>query len=207
MKLFCEQRQFKFAQNYHTFSNLLIYPWAWSDEPATTDLITYAKVLTAQNNYKYGTATETVGYQVNGSSDDWMFGDRNTFSFTPEVGPQSSGFWPQPNEIDNLNKSAMYLNLVTAQLPLHFVESGEHEVSFNQSQGTVALPVTRYGLQNGPIIVSLSPLSTNIVQTSAAQNLTMSPLETRNLSFNFTNPPSLTVTRSNLNLGSIMAAM
>ena len=102
MKYFCEQHEFLIALNYHAFSNLLIYPWGHIPDYETPDSIlfrAYAKLLTEQNHYRYGTGNQTVNYLNNGNSDDWMYGEQTTknkiFSFTPEVGGQEDGFWPK----------------------------------------------------------------------------------------------------------------
>ena len=44
--------------NYHTYGNLLIYPWGYAQSLYTPDsalFVEYAKVMTEQNNYTYGT--------------------------------------------------------------------------------------------------------------------------------------------------------
>jgi len=67
--------------------------------------------MTQENDFFAGTGTETVGYTVNGNSDDWMYGETDTkpaiFSMTPEVGGQGDGFWPAIDRIDYLNKSCV----------------------------------------------------------------------------------------------------
>ncbi|HNI44584.1 MAG TPA: M14 family metallopeptidase, partial [Chitinophagales bacterium] len=95
MKSFCEQHQFQIALNYHTYSNLLIYPWGHIPSFYTPDsalFVNLAKVMTYENNYIYGTGDQTVGYVTNGDSDDWMYGEQDTknkiLSMTPEVGTQ-----------------------------------------------------------------------------------------------------------------------
>lgn len=69
---FCNQHNFLITLNYHTYGNLLIYPWGYSDSP-TPDAVTFnnaASVMINENGYTAGTGTETVGYIVNGDSDD-----------------------------------------------------------------------------------------------------------------------------------------
>jgi hypothetical protein len=61
---------------------------------------------------------QTVGYLVNGGSDDWFYGDQvnkaKVYSFTPEVGSSSDGFWPSPDRIIPLAAENVYPNLVSA---------------------------------------------------------------------------------------------
>ena len=76
---FCQQHNFKLALNYHTYSNLLIYPWGYIPDYYTPDgalYKNYGDILTTYNKYTAGTANQTVGYMVNGSSDDWMYGEQ-----------------------------------------------------------------------------------------------------------------------------------
>jgi carboxypeptidase T len=102
MRDFCNARQFKTALNYHSFGNLLIYPWGWLPSYYTPDsnlYFTFAQILTDENGYTAGTGNETVNYTTNGSADDWMYGEQITkgkiMSLTPEVGDQAEFFWPQ----------------------------------------------------------------------------------------------------------------
>jgi murein tripeptide amidase MpaA len=101
MRNFVNARRFETALNHHTFSNLMIRPYGYNeattcpDEQAFTE---YGPILTEQNGFLYGKASETVGYNVNGSTDDWMYGEATTkpriVSFTPETGGSNDGFWP-----------------------------------------------------------------------------------------------------------------
>ncbi|MFM7822753.1 MAG: M14 family metallopeptidase, partial [Bacteroidota bacterium] len=71
---FVNSRQFKIALNYHTYGNLLIYPWGYDYSIYTPDsalFADYGRILTTYNSHSFGTADQTVGYIVNGSSDDW----------------------------------------------------------------------------------------------------------------------------------------
>jgi carboxypeptidase T len=100
--------------NYHSFGNLLIHPWGYSDGPTIDNNVfkSIANQMTKFNNFTTGTGSETVGYTVNGDADDYMYGEQvekdKIFSMTPEVGPT---FWPLKSEIDGINKSSLELNL------------------------------------------------------------------------------------------------
>jgi hypothetical protein len=114
---FCENHQIKLCFNYHTFGNVLIYPWGYNDQQ-TPDSLLYrelANSLTEVNNYLYGTGSETIGYVVNGDADDWMYGEQNTknkiISMTPEVG---SSFWPDPAQIYPLAEENLQANILLA---------------------------------------------------------------------------------------------
>ncbi|MCK5075684.1 MAG: zinc carboxypeptidase, partial [Calditrichia bacterium] len=97
---FCNVHQFRAALNYHTYSNLLLYPWGYDNVACEDDGIfaSLAAEMTVVNNYTTGRPGNAIGYNANGSSDDWMYGEQVTkskiFAFTPEVGSYSDGFWP-----------------------------------------------------------------------------------------------------------------
>lgn len=163
----CNTHNFRITLNYHTFGNLLIYPWGYSDSP-TPDHQTFrafGQAMTRENNYLVGTGSETVGYTVNGDSDDWMYGDSTNkpkiFSLTPEVGPQ---FWPTPGEIDQLNKSCMKQNLVAAHLLHNYGEVEEigGNLMLSSLEGSLDLRFKKYGLLSGPITFSVTSADDNI---------------------------------------------
>jgi carboxypeptidase T len=114
MKAFCERQNFKIAQNYHTYSNLIIYPWGY-DNLQTQDSVLFKNLtgeMKKQNNYRTGTAMQVLNYNSNGSSDDFMYsttpGKPKILAMTPEVG---DWFWPLQNEIIGLCQETMYQNL------------------------------------------------------------------------------------------------
>jgi hypothetical protein len=117
IKNFCENHQIQLCFNYHTYGNVLIYPWGFNDQQ-TPDSVLYralAQSLTEVNNYRYGTGSETIGYMVNGDSDDWMYGEQTTknkiIAMTPEVG---YAFWPNPADIYELAEENLEANIFLA---------------------------------------------------------------------------------------------
>ena len=118
IKSFVEDRDFKIAMNFHSYSNLLIYPFGYSytnpiDEDDLNTFIEYAQDMTQYNNYEWGTGTELL-YPVNGEACDWMYGVHGIFAYTPEVGSSSDGFWPSTNRIVPLAEENLYPNIRTA---------------------------------------------------------------------------------------------
>jgi hypothetical protein len=179
---FCREHDFVFAFNYHTSGNLLIYPWAYNDEPADSSLLQYAQLFTRYNNYTYGTSSETVGYAVNGSSDDWMLGETGILSYTPEVG--TTGFWPSFNEIDGLNRDNVWPNLSLARCVLHYGElTDKSDQFFFQNTLNLPLRLRRYGLEDGPFTVTFTPLSPEITSPSASQIFNLQPFEFADFNF------------------------
>ena len=124
MRLFCNQHQFKIALNAHSYGNLLIYPWGYNNG-ATNDSTTFrnlSRTATEHNRSRCGTAIETVQYNVNGTSDDWMYGEQVTkpkiLAMTPESAAYYQGFYPPAADIISLCQEYMLQNIRCA-LSLH----------------------------------------------------------------------------------------
>ena len=115
---FLFERNIKTCLNYHSYGNLLIFPYG-ALEVETPDSLIYrefARDMTQYNNYTYGTDQQTVGYSTRGNSDDYMYdGDIETkgkiFAMTPEVGEK---FWPAESQIIPLAEENIYPNLYYA---------------------------------------------------------------------------------------------
>lgn len=173
---FCNAHDFQIALNYHTFGNLLIYPWGFNDQltPDSNSFRGMADYLTKENNYFAGTGSETVGYTTNGDSDDWMYGEDNTknpiFSFTPEAGQQSSGFWPSSGEIIGICNDNMHQNLAVPRMLLNYGEAEDASPTVLQSTGGHLLfDLTRFGQLGDPLTVSIIPITSNITTVGNAQ--------------------------------------
>lgn len=121
---FVRGHNFKAALNYHTYSNLLIYPWGYlSRESADSVLFRdWSYDMTRVNRYTMGTDLQTVAYATRGNSDDYLYGDSTkprVYALTPEVG--ATGFWPTSGEIfplaiENLS-SNKFLAFVAGAFP------------------------------------------------------------------------------------------
>ncbi|MEM6785358.1 MAG: M14 family zinc carboxypeptidase [Bacteroidota bacterium] len=119
---FIETRRFGTAFNYHSRGNLLIYPWGYEADFYTPDSARFtdlAQAMTLSNSYTAGTVNQVLGYIVNGSSDDWMYGEQSArpriLAFTPEVNDRiADGFWTPPERIELRAKENIDANLVLA---------------------------------------------------------------------------------------------
>lgn len=191
---FCNEHQFKITLNYHSYGNLLIYPWGYNDQ-VTDEHDTFsalAEVMTRENNYLAGTGTQTVGYSVNGNSDDWMYGESNSkpaiYSMTPEVGDGNFGFWPAQDDIDRLNKSTLRQNLTTAHLILNYGEVEELNPSnfLTSKVGTLELSLKKYGLQSGNLSLSVLGVGNTTITSSNSNNWMMAHLDEETATFDYT---------------------
>ncbi len=187
-KEFAEEYNFILALNNHTFSDLLIYPWGYNDQltPDGDIFIEYAKVMTRENGYIYGTCYETLNYFANGVSDDWFYGEQTTkdktFAFTPEAGKPSDGFWPAVHRIEEICAGHTHMNLSLARLALAYAEIEDLSGPFiAERSAEVPFRILNLG-QSSPadFTVSLEPLSANILSAGEPVAFTaMEVLETQ----------------------------
>ena len=173
---FVNSHPIKNVLNYHTYSNLLIYPYGAKSVETPDSLIfrKFANDMTQYNFYSAGTDMQTVGYSTRGNSDDWMYdGDsskptRRIFAMTPEVGNFTDGFWPSFNRILPLAKENLYPNLYYAMAAGSFISLTGYDINKVQKPGDtlfVTLRLKNIGLENS----STSQVSLN----STDENLTL----------------------------------
>jgi len=174
VRAFCQEHEFMVALNYHTFGDLLIYPWGYSDS-FTPDALSFnalGKVMTLENDYVKGTGTETVGYVVNGGSDDWMYGETGEkpriFSMTPEVGSAGfdGGFWPIREAIIPNCRASLWMNLMAANTPhvAAIIQADPTQVEISDDYAFLRFEIQRFGREIGPLTVSLTSLQNDLVQ-------------------------------------------
>jgi carboxypeptidase T len=173
---------FSFIEHYHSFGNLLIYPWSYSDQVADSSFVKWGRLFVQENKFKQGTAIQTVGYKVNGDSNDWAYSATGAYCYTPEVG---TTFWPLFSDIDRLNKSCLLQNMTVALAPLRsgIVEDKSAEF-YADLQWNLPMQLTRYGIQDGPLTVSLISNSPDVQDISGAQVFDLAVHETTGLAFN-----------------------
>ena len=90
----------KMLITYHTFSELILYPWGYTYQPIENpqDLASFEKM--AQHMAKltgYTPQPTSDLYLSSGDTTDWAYGERGIFSFTFELSPNSmgqGGFYP-----------------------------------------------------------------------------------------------------------------
>lgn len=170
---FVANQKFVVCLNYHSHGNFIVHPWGYStaskpDENRYTEL---GAELTEENCYLAGTSTNTVGYKVNGDSDDWMYGatdvKNRVFSFTPEIG---RSFYPVANDIIFLNKSVMDLNLKMAQIVRNYAELEpiETPLGLNKDTKRLGFAIKKIGFKNEAVRVKLS-LDKGVTSTNARE--------------------------------------
>jgi len=170
IKQFVEDHEFMIALNYHSYSNLLLYPWGFTEDPCPDDAIfhAHATLMTRDNKYVYGPGSSTI-YPTNGGSDDWMYGEtenkNQVFAYTPEVGGSGDGFWPSINRIIPLCQENMIQNIYAALLSGSFGKITETSAPIIPTKDFhLTFDLQRLGFgQTENWTVSVVPLSENII--------------------------------------------
>jgi hypothetical protein len=177
MKYFCESHNFLIALNYHSFSNLLLSPWGWTEEQCADSTVfdTYSYLLTKENGYIYGPGSTTI-YPTNGGSDDWMYGEQLTkpaiLSYTPEVGTGTDGFWPVQQRILPLIQQNMFASITAARLTLNYGTITDlSNVFMHEYSGYLPFKVKRLGMQEGSFTVSIIPIGNAISEIGGPETL------------------------------------
>lgn len=160
IRAFCEQHQFKLALNYHTYANILLYPWGYDGSAFCNDSTRFRQLaaeLTKENNFRIGNCMEALNYNSNGSSDDYMYAEHPAkppiLAMTPEVGNK---FWPVQEEILPNCLKTVHQNLaaVRALHPMITIQDKTgvfHHPGFTTSLGPPRLvfSVARTGTNTG----------------------------------------------------------
>ena len=181
MRDFVLAHRFRASLSYHSYGNLLIYPWGYVAQH-TPDHVSFAALadsMVAYHGYHAGLGVETVGYSVNGEADDWFYGEQTTknkiLSMTPEVG---TAFHPDTTEIAGLiheNRGAnLFLTYAAGEEPI-VVHDPLREVAFDgsfQISARVLPPI----ILTAPVALASNQvfLHYNITGTPPFQTATMS---------------------------------
>ena len=119
VKKFVEARKnLKTLMSYHSYSNLLLYPWAGKDTPLENErdlkvFLAMAKAMTGFTGYKPEQSSDL--YVATGDTTDWAYMTAGIFAFTTEL--EGNSFYPGAAIITKAVaanvKAAVYLLSVT----------------------------------------------------------------------------------------------
>lgn len=97
---FTMAHDFAWIMNFHSYSNMLLWPWGYYDE-RNPDHYEYWELFGdyAEDSLDYDAGPSwQVIYNTNGDANDWGYGEqgikRKTYAMTIEIGDNSDGFWP-----------------------------------------------------------------------------------------------------------------
>lgn len=202
MMNFINSRNFKTALNAHTYGNLLLKPWSWSDPNVTPDdpiFQLYSLDMTDTTNYAIGTSYQTLQYYIRGGAYDWDYNDSGhakIISLLPETGSVSQGFWPPQSQIvplaQNMLNTNRYITLAAGAFT-HPLENKFSKFSYTQGEGgTFNVVFKNKGLLTAQNVrIEWTPSSTLV--TIPVQLFTRSSIASMandSVTFNFTVSPS-----------------
>ncbi len=177
MKWFVENHEFVMAFNNHTYGDLLLYPYGYTDNAPTPENDLYEGIseeLVSQNGFNNILSSEL--YPAAGDSDDFMYGTILThdkiYAFTPEIGPN---FWPPSNQIEGICKGMMYLNVTAAKMVNNYATAKDTSPQYLGNQTTInsSFNVKRLGVSGtGDFSVSINPVSANITSVGSPVSFT-----------------------------------
>ncbi|MFI1253888.1 M14 family metallopeptidase [Streptomyces netropsis] len=101
------KQQIKAAIDFHTYSELVLWPFGWTYDDTTTGMTkddrdafaAIGKSMAASNRYTPEQSSDL--YITDGSIDDWLWGNQKIFAYTFEMypGPYGSGGFYPPDEV------------------------------------------------------------------------------------------------------------
>lgn len=99
IKAFAEREKFTASISFHSFSELVLFPWGYTRKLCNDDA-TFRRLATEMAGFnKYRPQTGADLYLVNGECDDWLYGTMGVWAFTIELG---KSFIPKDAEIPKI---------------------------------------------------------------------------------------------------------
>jgi len=95
--------EFKLVFNWHSFSNLILYPWGHCTDCQTPDhefIVYHGDEMAVMTNYENIQSSDL--YPTTGDFCDWHYGVYNSYCYTMEIGGSDDGFHPHPDKIDHI---------------------------------------------------------------------------------------------------------
>jgi carboxypeptidase T len=185
----CNSHEFQICFNNHSRGNLLLIPWNYLDGVFIADpaFLTMSEKLVEENHYWAGSLFQTLNYTANGNADDWMYGENVSkppiFAFTPEIGPY---FFPSESQIITLCKSVLLQNLKSSFFLLNYGEvEDQTETIIADLETQFKFELTRYGLKDGILTVSISAISENILSVGTPKDYDLDSFSTVEDSIDF----------------------
>ena len=165
VKWFCENRNFQYAFNAHTYANDILFPIGTTTNEFAADhnyFDAFTHHMVQYNGYE--NKKSSALYPASGDSDDYMYKvdtviKPKIFAMTPEVSNTSGGFWPAVNEITGICQDMVFPNLILAHLTHRYLEVKDTDPGMiGTLTGSFNHSAYRLGLENGPVNVSITPI-------------------------------------------------
>jgi hypothetical protein len=199
LRNFCNSRQFVTQFNFHSYSNLLIYPYSYitpNNNPEVPVFNQLSSFLTEDNNFPYGNCYAMLGYLASGCAEDWGYGEQTTkgkiYGFTPEIGSASDGFYPAASRIIPLCNSTIIMNKNLLKVSTKYgLVTTNAAATLTGLSGTVPFSLKNFSLVPASYTVALTALSAYVINVDAPKVISSSTMfQTQNDVFNFTIDPA-----------------
>ncbi len=138
--------EFKLVFNWHSFSNLILYPWGHCTDCQTPDhefIVYHGDQMAVMTNYENIQSSDL--YPTTGDFCDWHYGVYNSYCYTMEIGGSDDGFHPHPDKIDHiatLNMGPTFYMVEVADDPAFraVFGLGMDEIQWMQSPVNITIP-------------------------------------------------------------------
>lgn len=110
---FVSEHNFTLALSYHTYGEVILYPWGYTDEdpPEEELFLSIGNNISKFNGYRVSQSSDL--YWTLGDATDWLYGERNVLAYTIELGREHS---PPYEEVLNISKTHVEVNLYIAEI-------------------------------------------------------------------------------------------
>lgn len=193
MRNFYNQRSIVSTFSFHSYGNYCIHPNEWEKTNTNPEKALFQQMgayFTAENGFKYGNVWETLAYLSNGGAGDWLYHEQTTkgkiYTFTPEVGASTDGFWPASSRIIPLCNSTIDMNKKLLRVSTYYAKATPSITSFSSLSASVAYQFQNFSVKPATYTVSLAPVSPQITSVSSPKtysNFTMLQTQADGISF------------------------
>lgn len=146
----------------HTYGNILIYPWGWTDDPTThaEQYDTQGEIMVTWGTGELHGPSAQINYYSSGNTRDHSYGLYGSMSWNHETGASFAGFWPTDVESEKLSRRNLRSYLVTAFLAGCPLDPHVPETVIMDDIGPVSIPFTiTWSAVAGPMTFGLQELS------------------------------------------------
>ncbi|MGV3632600.1 MAG: M14 family zinc carboxypeptidase [Bacteroidota bacterium] len=199
IKWLCENRDFVFAFNAHTYGNLMLFPIGSATNEFAEDHDYLQALGSHMVQYSGFIAQKSSAlYPASGDSDDYMYLEDlaikpEIFAYTPEIGSDADGFWPAQSDIISICQGMVFSNLALSHAAHNYWVIDETDpTSVVAMSGDFHYTLNRLGIVNDPVSVSIEPL-TGILSVGTADPVSAAQNVLVNDSISFVLQPSIQV--------------
>jgi len=197
IKWFCENRDFMYAFNAHTYGNDILHPIGTTTAEFAVDHDYFEAFTHHMVIYNGYTAMKSSSlYPASGDSDDYMYKvdtviKPKIFAMTPEVSNTAGGFWPAETQITGICQDMVFPNLILSHLThKYLVVDDTDPSSVSTLTGNFSHSAYRLGIEDGPVTVSITPLQ-GIQSVGSNVSHDLAIMETANGTISYTLDPAI----------------